>query len=67
MGRLLFYSVRKLPGICQKPIHFPAVKQGLILVYKSSEEHLLIELDVRKALVVSISQRSEELRLYKLV
>jgi hypothetical protein len=37
------------------------------LTYKSSEEHLLIELDVRKALVVSISQRSEELRLYKLV
>jgi electron transfer flavoprotein alpha/beta subunit len=43
------------------------VKQGLILE-KETEKHInLIELDVRKPLVVSISQRSKELRLYNLV
>ncbi len=45
----------KTPIIC-----FPAVKYDEVSTY-------LIELDVRKPLVVSIPQRSEELRLYNLV
>jgi hypothetical protein len=34
---------------------------------KLKKRTYLIELDVRKPLVVSISQKSQELRLYKLV
>jgi hypothetical protein len=34
---------------------------------KAEKSTYLIELDVRKPLVVSVSQRSEELRLYNLV
>jgi hypothetical protein len=48
-------------------IRFPAVKQGLILDYEAEKRMCLIELNARKPLVVSISQRSEELRLYNLV
>jgi hypothetical protein len=43
------------------------VKQGLILEQDAEESFYLNELDVRKPLVVSISQRSEELRFYNLV
>jgi hypothetical protein len=43
------------------------VKQGLILGHEAEESTNLNELDVRKPLVVSISQKSEELRLYNLV
>jgi hypothetical protein len=43
------------------------VKQGLILEEEAEESIYLNELDVRKPLVVSISQRSDELRLYNLV
>jgi hypothetical protein len=43
------------------------VKQGLILERKKRRSAYLIELDVRKPLAVSISQESEELRLYNLV
>jgi hypothetical protein len=43
------------------------VKQGLILEQEAEKSAYLNELDVRKSLVVSISQRSEELRLYNLV
>jgi hypothetical protein len=43
------------------------MKQGLILESGTEEIIYLIELDVRKPLVVFISQRSKELRLYKLV
>ncbi len=46
---------------------FPAVKQGLILEYKAEMSTYQNELNVRKPLVVSISQRSEELRLHNLV
>jgi hypothetical protein len=45
-------------------ICFPAVKQGLILEQEAEKWTHLIGLDVRKPLVVSISQRSEERRLY---
>ncbi len=51
----------------QTPICFPAVKQGLILEQEAEKSTYLNELDVRKPLVVSISQRIEELRLYNLV
>jgi hypothetical protein len=43
------------------------VKQGFILLYKAEKSTYLNELDVRKPLVVSVSQRNEELRLYNLV
>jgi hypothetical protein len=44
------------------------VKQGLIQGYEAEKKNTyLTELDFRKPLVVSISQRSEELRLYNLV
>jgi hypothetical protein len=43
------------------------MKQGFILDYKTEKSTYLNELDVRKPLVVSISQGSEELRLYNLV
>jgi electron transfer flavoprotein alpha/beta subunit len=43
------------------------VKQGLILEQEAEKSTYLNELDVRKPLVISISQRSEELRLYNLV
>jgi hypothetical protein len=62
-----------LSGVCElranfKPqIRFPAVKQVLILEYEAEKSTHLIEIDVRKPLVVSISQRSEELRLPNLV
>ncbi len=47
---------------------FPAaMKQGFILDYETEKSTYLNELDVRKPLVVSISQGSEELRLYNLV
>jgi hypothetical protein len=49
------------------PISLPAVKQGLILEYEAGKRTYLNELDVRKPLVVSISQRSEELSLYNQV
>jgi hypothetical protein len=39
------------------------VKQGLILEKEAEKMTYLNELDVRKRLVVSIAQRSEELRL----
>jgi hypothetical protein len=48
-------------------MRFPLVKQGLILGKEAEEIIDLNELGVRKPLVVSISQRSEELRLYILV
>jgi hypothetical protein len=38
------------------------VKQGVILEKEAEESTYLNELNVRKPLVVSISQRSEELR-----
>jgi hypothetical protein len=40
------------------------VKQWLILEKEAENSTYLNELDVRKPLVVFISQRSEELRLY---
>jgi hypothetical protein len=43
------------------------VKRELILEYEVQKSTDLDELNVRKPLVVSISQISEELRLYKLV
>jgi hypothetical protein len=43
------------------------VKHGLILEEEAGKITCLNELDVRRPLVVSISQRSEELRLYNLV
>jgi hypothetical protein len=43
------------------------VKQALILEYEAEKSTYLIELDVTEPLVVSISQRGEELRLYSLV
>jgi hypothetical protein len=43
------------------------VKQGLILEQEAEKSTYLNELDVRKPFVASISQRSEELRLYNLV
>jgi hypothetical protein len=39
----------------------------LILEYEAEKSTNLNELEIRKPLVVSISQRSEELRLYNLV
>jgi hypothetical protein len=42
------------------------VKHGLIQEYEAEESTYLNDLDARKPLVVSISQRSEELRLYNL-
>jgi hypothetical protein len=43
------------------------VKPGLILEQEAEKSTYLIELDARKPLVVSISQRSEELIFYNLV
>jgi hypothetical protein len=43
------------------------VKQELSLEEEAEKSIYLIQLDVRKPLVVSVSQRSEELRLYNLV
>jgi hypothetical protein len=43
------------------------VKPGLILEYETEKCAYLNELNVRKPLVVSISQRSEEQKLYNLV
>jgi hypothetical protein len=51
----------------QTPICFPAVKQWLIPEEEAEKSTHLIELDVRKPLVVSILQRKEELRLYNLL
>jgi hypothetical protein len=51
----------------QIQIGFSAVKQGLILEWEAEENTHLNRLDVRKPLVVSISRRSEKLRLYNLV
>jgi hypothetical protein len=51
----------------KKLIFFPVVKQGLILEKEGEKSTYLNELDVRKPLVVSILQRSEELKLYNLV
>jgi hypothetical protein len=43
------------------------VKQGLILEYGAEKNTYLIELNVRKPLVVSILQRREKLRFYNVV
>jgi hypothetical protein len=43
------------------------VKLGFIIELKAGESAYLLELDVRKTFVVSISQSSEELRLYDVV
>jgi hypothetical protein len=43
------------------------MKQGLIQEYEAEKITYMNELLVRKPLVISISQRSEELRLYNLV
>jgi hypothetical protein len=43
------------------------VKQELIQVEGADKISVMNELDVRKPLVASISQRSEKLRLYNLV
>jgi hypothetical protein len=43
------------------------VKQGLNLEREAEKCTYLIELDVRKPLMVSISQKSEELRVYNVV
>jgi hypothetical protein len=43
------------------------VKQGLILEEEAEKSTYVNELDVRKSLIVSISHRSEDLRLYKAV
>jgi hypothetical protein len=43
------------------------VKHGFILGYKAEESTYLIELVAKEPLVVSVSQRSEELRLNNLV
>jgi hypothetical protein len=43
------------------------VKPGLILEWEAEKSTYLNELNVRKPMVVSISHRSEELRLYILV
>ncbi len=51
----------------QTPIRFPAVKHGLILEWEAEKSAYLTKLNVRKPLVVSISQRSEERLLYNLV
>ncbi len=48
-------------------IHFPAVKQVAILKSEDENSTFLNERVARQPLVVSISQISEELRLYKLV
>ncbi len=51
----------------QTPIHFPALKRGLILKYEAKSTQL-DEFDVRNPLVVSIiTRRSEELRLCNVV
>jgi hypothetical protein len=44
-----------------------AVKKGLEMDYKAEISAFLNELNNRKPLVVSVSQRIEELRLYNLV
>jgi hypothetical protein len=51
----------------QTPIRFAGVKQGLILVKEARNRTYLIQLNVRKPLMISISQKSEELTHYKLV
>jgi hypothetical protein len=48
------------------PVCFPAVKQGFILKQEADKSTYLNGLDARKPLVVYISQRSKELRLYNL-
>jgi hypothetical protein len=48
-------------------IIFTAVKQGLILDSEAEKRTSVNDLNVRKPLVVSILQRSKELRLYNLV
>jgi hypothetical protein len=49
------------------PISFSAVKQRLNLGYKAEKISRQNEFDVRKPLMVSIAQRSEELRLCNLL
>jgi hypothetical protein len=61
----VFWCLR-VAGQFQALFCFPAVKLGLILNQEAFKNTYLNELDVRKSLVVSISQ-SEELRLYNVV
>ncbi len=63
MLRWSFSGVHKLCDNFKPPIRFSGVKQGLILEEEAEKSTYLNELDVRKPLVVSISHRSEELRL----
>jgi hypothetical protein len=50
------------------PNSLPAVKQGLFMEKEAEKKNSHLDaLHVREPLVVSISQRSEELRLYNLV
>ncbi len=46
---------------------FPAVKQRLILALGAQKSAYLNQINVRKPLVISISQKREDLRLYGLV
>jgi hypothetical protein len=48
-------------------IIFSAVKQGLMLTYEDGNSSYLNQVDVRNLLVVSVSQISEEQRLYNYV
>jgi hypothetical protein len=59
-----FPGVRQLRDIFKTQVCFPAMKQELILELAAEENIYLNALDVIKPLVVSTSQRSEELRLY---
>ncbi len=65
--KMVVFSCPQVGLHFQTPIRFQAVKQVLILEYVAGRSTFLIELDVRKPLVVSLSRRSEELRLNNLV
>ncbi len=63
----MVFHCRQVAWQFQTLISFPAVKRGLIIEYEDVKGTYLIEFDVRKPLVVSISQKNEELRFYNLV
>jgi hypothetical protein len=53
-------GVRKLRDNFKIPVRCPAVKEGSIQESEAKKGTYLIELDVRKRLVETISRRSEE-------
>jgi hypothetical protein len=67
LWRWLFSGVHELSDNFKPSLCFSAVKQGLILEKETEKSTHLIELDARKLLVVSMSQRNQNLRLYDLV